>query len=121
MTVELRNTTTSLLISHLFLIPWLCLQVYFFGDHLDIYNVVVMELMGPSLEDLFERCRKRFSLKTVLQIADQLLVRVNTLHEKSIIHRDIKPVRPIVASTLPPDDNLRLTFCFHFAILSKIS
>ena len=68
------------------------LQVYFFGDHLDMYNVVVMELMGPSLEDLFERCRKRFSLKTVLQIADQLLVRVHTLHEKSIIHRDIKPV-----------------------------
>jgi serine/threonine protein kinase len=67
--------------------------VYFFGDHLDMYNVVVMELMGPSLEDLFERCRKGFSLKTVLQIADQLLVRVNTLHEKSIIHRDIKPVR----------------------------
>ena len=66
--------------------------MYFFGDHLDMYNVVVMELMGPSLEDLFERCRKRFSLKTVLQIADQLMVRVNTLHEKSIIHRDIKPV-----------------------------
>jgi hypothetical protein len=39
-------------------------QVYYFGDHLDLYNVVVMELMGPSLEDLFERCRKRFSLKT---------------------------------------------------------
>ena len=87
--------TTPLNPPHLFLIPYLSLlslQVYFFGDHLDLYNVVVMELMGPSLEDLFERCRKRFSLKTVLQIADQLLVRVHTLHEKSIIHRDIKPV-----------------------------
>lgn len=41
-----------------------CLKVYYFGDHLDSYNVVVMELMGPSLEDLFEKCRKRFSLKT---------------------------------------------------------
>ena len=33
-----------------------------------------------------------FLIFPVLQIADQLINRVNTLHEKSIIHRDIKPV-----------------------------
>ena len=55
------------------------------------YNVMVMDLCGKSLEDLFNVSGKKFDLKTTLMVGLQMLERIEYIHKRNYIHRDVKP------------------------------
>ena len=56
-------------------------------DNLLSVNYLAMDLLGPTVEDLFNFCDKSFSLKTILMLIEQLLCRLECIHSKGIIHR----------------------------------
>ena len=65
-----------------------------FGKNME-YNIMVMELLGDSLEFNFT-IKKKFSVKTVAMIGYQILSILEFIHDKHIIHRDIKPANLVM-------------------------
>jgi serine/threonine protein kinase len=55
------------------------------------WNYMIMDYLGPSLEELFTYCSKQFTLKTTLMLAEQILSAIHNIHKNGIVHRDIKP------------------------------
>ena len=55
------------------------------------YNILIMDLLGSSIESLFNKFKKKFSLITCIMIMDQIVQRIEYLHSKNLLHRDIKP------------------------------
>lgn len=65
--------------------------VRWFGQIMPFYDVMVMDLLGTNLGVLFDECGSKFSTKTVAMLADQMISRLEYLHNMNILHRDIKP------------------------------
>ena len=55
------------------------------------HNYLMMQLLGKSLDKLFTEMKRHFSIKTVSMIGYQMVQRIEYVHSKGYIHRDIKP------------------------------
>ena len=65
-------------------------SVYYFGQYMG-NNVMVMEILGPNLECLFNACGRRLTLKSIIFFTVQLLKRFEVIHQCRILYRDVKP------------------------------
>ena len=54
-----------------------------------IFNCLMMELLGPTLEDIFSFFHRKLSIKTTIQISLQMLSRIEFMHSRHFIHRDM--------------------------------
>ncbi|CAI4514592.1 CPA_1a_G0024840.mRNA.1.CDS.1 [Saccharomyces cerevisiae] len=77
---------------------------YYFGQE-GLHNILVIDLLGPSLEDLFDWCGRKFSVKTVVQVAVQMITLIEDLHTHDLIYRDIKPDNFLIGRPGQPDAN----------------
>lgn len=79
-------------------------NAYYFGQE-GLHNVLVLDLLGPSLEDMFDICGRRFSVKTVAMLAISMITRIQAIHERDMIYRDIKPDNFLIGKPGTPSEN----------------
>lgn len=65
-------------------------QLQWFGVEGE-YTVMVLDILGPTVNNLFEFCNMKFDYKTIMWLASQMMLRIESIHQKNFIHRDIKP------------------------------
>ena len=78
------------------------------------YNILIMQLLGKSLEDILKEI-KTFSIKSICIIVIQLLNVLEYIHNRHIIHRDIKPDNFVMGL----DDLSQFVYIIDFGLAKK--
>ena len=79
------------------------------------HNYLIMELLGKSIDKLFSECKKNFSYKTIFQIGYQMIQRIEYVHSKGYIHRDIKPGNFVIGK----GDKSKIIYIIDFGLSKR--
>jgi len=79
------------------------------------HNYLIMELLGKSIDKLFSECNKNFSYKTIFQIGYQMIQRIEYIHSKGYIHRDIKPGNFVIGK----GDKSKIIYIIDFGLSKR--
>lgn len=79
------------------------------------FNIMVMQLLGPNLEELFNTYGNKLQLGTVFLLAMQILSLLENLHKLKFIHRDIKPSNFLISR----DSGVEQIYIMDFGLAKK--
>ena len=79
------------------------------------HNYLIMQLLGKSLDKLFVDMKKKLSIKTVCMLAYQMVQRIEYIHSRGYIHRDIKPGNFLIGKNI---DNKKI-YIIDFGLSKK--
>ena len=88
-------------------------SVKWFGKDNNNYYMVI-DLLGPSLQDLIET-KNKLCLKITLKIGIKIISIIKIIHDKGLVHRDIKPENFLFSL-----DNLNKLYLIDFGLCKKI-
>ena len=71
-------------------------------------EILVMSLLGDNLAQLHGQCGSKFSLKTILLLALQILKRIEALHSHGMLHRDLKPENLVIGASMSDETMIYL-------------
>ena len=90
-------------------------NVKWFGKDDNFYYMVI-NLLGNSLQTIKNQ-KMQFSLKLTLQIGIQTLVLLRSIHEKGLVHRDIKPDNFLIGL----NDKVKTIYLIDFGLCKTFS